>query len=152
LVDGRALALQPSKNGGSDATVPEAPRGSFLAPSGIDILGRTPALRAEQRLLLAVLEEAVRTFQRYLDGEGRRSRRLLREVEAWFASDDPTFPFSFVPLCDALGLDPSYLRSGLRRWRASHRFPIRTVYRLTRPAVNREVGGGLGGMLAMRDR
>jgi hypothetical protein len=45
-----------------------------------------------------------------------RARRHLAEVEAWFASDDDVWPFSFVNLCHALDLDASSVRSRLLRW------------------------------------
>jgi hypothetical protein len=85
----------------------------------------------EKRLLLAVLEEAVGTYQRYafalrLD---RRSRAVLADVEAWFASADSHGLYSFVAICDALGLDATYVRSGLGLWADSHRAPEREGYR-----------------------
>jgi hypothetical protein len=67
----------------------------------------------EKRLLLAVLEEAVRTFQRYVLATGRRSRAMFTEVETWFASEDTAWLYSFVAICDALGIDATYVRSGL---------------------------------------
>lgn len=70
----------------------------------------------EQRLLLAVLEEAVRTYKRYTAASGPRGRRLFTEVDDWFASDAAGSLCDFVALCDVLGLDPSYVRSGLRHW------------------------------------
>ena len=95
----------------------------------------------EKRLLLAVLEEAVGTYQRYalalrLD---RRNRAVLAGVEAWFASTDSHELYSFVAICDVLGLEATYVRSGLARWTDSqraptleteglfHRFPFRRV-------------------------
>jgi hypothetical protein len=72
----------------------------------------------EKRLLLAVLEEAVGTYQRYIMATDRRSRAVLADVEAWFASEDAVWLYSFVGVCDAIGLDPTYVRSGLARWAA----------------------------------
>ncbi len=74
-----------------------------------------PALSPEHRLMIAVLEDAVLEFRRYAGEPGVRARRLFGETAAWFASDDTSSPFSFVTICEALDLDPSYLRSGLRR-------------------------------------
>jgi hypothetical protein len=42
----------------------------------------------DKRLLLAVLEEAVGTHQRYIVATDRRGIAILADVEAWFASDD----------------------------------------------------------------
>ena len=75
----------------------------------------------EKRLMLAVLEEAVRTFQRCASARSRRGQRLFAEAEVWFASDGTDWPFSYVNICDALGLEVSALRAGLSRWLAAHR-------------------------------
>lgn len=72
----------------------------------------------EKRLMLAVVEDAIATFQKCLPGATHRQRRLLREVEEWFASADAGWPFSFQNICTALGLNADYLRSGLGRWKA----------------------------------
>jgi len=71
----------------------------------------------EQRLLTAVLAEAIHTFQKYGFGRDRRSRRLFREAEQWLLSEDIDWPFSCENICCALGIDAAYLRSHLRRWR-----------------------------------
>ena len=43
----------------------------------------------EKRLLLAVLEEAVGTYQRYAIMTDGRSRAVFAEVEAWFERYEP---------------------------------------------------------------
>lgn len=129
-VQQHALASNPShEEASSRVSIAEARRESLPAICGVDHLERGAALRAEQRLLVAVLQEAVHTFQRYADSGNQRGRRLFREADAWFSSNDTTCTFSFVPLCDAVGFDPTYLRSGLRRWRAASRTASRSVYR-----------------------
>src|SRR5262249_32883704 len=79
--------------------------------------GLDASLVPEKRLFLAVLEEAVVTFQRYATEQGRRGRRLFREAEEWMGSEELCWPCSFRNICDVLGLDAGYLRQGLRRWR-----------------------------------
>ena len=54
-----------------------------------------PLTQPEKRLVLAVLEEALKTFQQCLAGTTFRQRRFFREVEEWFASEDVTWLFSF---------------------------------------------------------
>jgi hypothetical protein len=78
------------------------------------------AIAPEQRLMLAVLEDAVYVHQRSARRRDARGRRLFRETDEWFASDETTSPFSFVTICQMFGLDPDYLRAGLRRWRDLH--------------------------------
>jgi hypothetical protein len=75
----------------------------------------------ERRLRLAVLEDAIRYFQRYLDATDARQRALYEDAVDWFGSPDRSEPFSFENVCDALELDPDYLRQGLCRWRAAAR-------------------------------
>ena len=75
-------------------------------------------IQPEKRLQVAVLADAVLTFQRWAGDERARARRLFVEVEAWFGSDDADGPFAFIAICDSLKLDPSYIRRGLRQWRA----------------------------------
>ena len=79
------------------------------------------SLVPEKRLLLAILEEAVATVQRYVVAERRRGRRLYREAEAWVLSDDVSWPCTFRRICDALGIDPDYLREGVMCWSARRR-------------------------------
>jgi hypothetical protein len=79
------------------------------------------SLCPEKRLMLAVLEEAVGDYQRYLVATGNEARRLFADAEEFFSSEDTEWPFSFVNICNALGLEPSYVRSGLIRWRETQR-------------------------------
>jgi hypothetical protein len=65
----------------------------------------------------AVLADALECFQKGLVYQGRRVQRLALEAEEWLFSDDARWPFSFVSICAVLGLEPAYLRRGLRRWR-----------------------------------
>src|SRR5262249_59111765 len=96
------------------------------------------SVQPEKRLMLAVLEDAVGTFQKYVNARERTGQRLFEDVEEWFASDDGEWPYSFVNISHALGLDAAYLRAGLARWRDRQsatqggtsnvvRFPFRRV-------------------------
>ena len=82
-----------------------------------DASERSLPLLGERRLLLAVLEDAIWTYQRYAFANDPRGMARLSHVEEWFASEDTEWMFSFVAICDALGLEPTYLRAGLRRLR-----------------------------------
>src|SRR5438132_14282285 len=82
-----------------------------------DILDALPArLQPEKRLMLAVLEGAVSDFQKYATASSGRGRRLFANADAWFGSTNTDDPLSFVHICYALALDPSFIRAGLRRW------------------------------------
>jgi hypothetical protein len=75
------------------------------------------ALPPEKRLMLAVLERALLDLQRGAGAGTPRARRTWTEADAWFASDDDTWPFTFVNLCHALVLDAAAVRSRLGPWR-----------------------------------
>jgi len=71
----------------------------------------------EQRLLLAVLEDALACYQKHFSSRGGRGMRLFRETEEWIFREDSTRPFSFTNICEVVGFDPQYIRSGLLKWR-----------------------------------
>jgi hypothetical protein len=105
-----------------------------------DRVGSDAAFQPEKRLMLAVLEEAIATFQRHALGADRRSQRLVEEVESWTAGADADWPFSFANVCAALDLEPEYLRAGMERWKAAEMNRVRqgqpTVYRFPFRRVN----------------
>jgi hypothetical protein len=78
----------------------------------------------ERLLLIALLQDAINCFQKYLFATRARSRRLFREAEGWIMDtaqrpqDEGMHPyFSFEQTCCFLGLDPGYVRGELLRWR-----------------------------------
>jgi hypothetical protein len=108
-------------------------------------------------LLLAVLEDAIRLFQgrRWIGkpaSEGNPQARAHGRVRAydeardWLFDEESTKPVSFIWLCEALGIDPSYLRAGLNEWRS--RIPRRSYPDRRsgptplRPRYRRRVSGG----------
>lgn len=71
----------------------------------------------ERRLLAAVLEDLVACLS--IDPRYATScqRRDFRDAKHWInAADDSEWVFSFRNICEALGIDTSYLRQGLKRW------------------------------------
>jgi hypothetical protein len=95
------------------AVLPE----QFYSPAASAVSGR-----GEVALMRAVLEDAIDCFQKLLGKTDRRSQRLVREAEEWIFSEDLRWPFSFLNICNVLGIDPDYVRRGLKRWQ-QHRFP-----------------------------
>lgn len=75
---------------------------------------RTPGLDGERRLMLAVLEDAVIVYQRYALARDPEKQQERKEAGDWIDSVDVTWPFSFENICNVLGIDPEYIRSGLR--------------------------------------
>lgn len=75
------------------------------------------SVQREKRLMLAVLEEALATFQKHAAARTRGGQQLFADVEKWIAADDTEWLLSFLNICHAVSLEPAYLRAGLRRWR-----------------------------------
>lgn len=105
-----------------------------------DRIGSDAAFQPEKRLMLAVLEEAIATFQRHVLADNRRSQRLVEEVEQWASGAESDWPFSFENVCAALELEPEYLRNGMARWKEAETNRIRqgqpTLYRFPFRRVN----------------
>lgn len=80
-------------------------------------LHRTDPLGPEQKLLLAVLEDAVFCFQKYISARDRRGKRLFQEAQDWFFEEKNEWSFSFRNTCELLGLNPVYVSEGLMHWK-----------------------------------
>ena len=79
------------------------------------VFDRAALLQPEERLMLAILEDAIATLLRHPTPRHAGKRRALRETEAWLDSPDTESPFAFIRICEALGLDAQWLRTGLAR-------------------------------------
>jgi hypothetical protein len=128
------------------ARIVEDQSASLLGPDTLvpaqyfDRIGSDAAFQPEKRLMLAVLEEAIATFQRHAIADTRRSQRLVEEVEEWVSGVGGEWPFSFDNVCAGLDLDAEYLRAGMTRWKDAERRKARqggpTVYRFPFRRVN----------------
>jgi len=109
------------------------------------------SLQPEKRLMLAVLEDAVGTFQKYACSRERFGQKLFDDAETWFEEDDHEWPYSFLNICNALSLEIEYMRAGLRRWKDRQRarqlqggnivrFPFRRVNGSRHAITGRAVG------------
>ena len=85
--------------------------------------------------MLAVMEDAVATYQRFAVDPGRRNQRLFGGADSWINSADTSGPYSFENICAAPECEPEWLRRGLQAWRKErmngrsglYRFPFRRV-------------------------
>jgi hypothetical protein len=77
---------------------------------------RRVPLEPEKALMLAVLEDGVRSFQENLFAETGKKRALFVEAREWLFNDGFEHVFSFSSVCSSLGLSPGYIRRGLKRW------------------------------------
>ena len=96
-------------------------RKSRMTPSHIDSFLSMVRVRArhssEERLMVAVLEDAI---EAYRHPETLESRSDARATAAWFRSPDRTSPFSFLRVCETLRLDPRAVRAALAQERFDH--------------------------------
>ena len=71
----------------------------------------------EERLMLAVLENAVEYFQKYVLARNPRGKQLFQEAEEWFLDKENEALYSFESICETLGLHPDHIRKGLMVWK-----------------------------------
>jgi hypothetical protein len=77
---------------------------------------RSAPYTGTKALMLAVLEDAIRS---YLSSE----TRARSEAEGWVLSRQRRSVFSFIVVCETLGLEPKAVRAALRRLRAQQVTP-----------------------------
>ncbi|MGH7832826.1 MAG: hypothetical protein ACREQK_04225 [Candidatus Binatia bacterium] len=75
------------------------------------------ALMPEERLILAILEDAVITFQKYAGVRAPTAAILFQEAEDWIMERGDDRIFSFEHVCETLDLNADYIRRGLTRWK-----------------------------------
>jgi hypothetical protein len=77
-------------------------------------------LSGEQRLMLAVLVDAINILQRWQRVESAHKRRAFAEVAHWVNTTRTGSQFSFDNVCDALDIDAKVLRERLSGLTAGH--------------------------------
>ena len=119
-----AKGKEPREQSGERLTAEAFDAVTLFDADGVDaaqyretIQRKTP-LEPEKLLLLAVLEDALSCYRKYLFARTAKRQAEFREAEAWiFDSEDNRF-VSFENVCGILGIEPSYLLRGLRKWKA----------------------------------
>lgn len=77
------------------------------------VVGRTRKQSSAERLALAVVAQAVNDIALYHNTRYAWARRVYRDAWRWIFSDDRINPFSYINLCEALGLSPGNIRAGV---------------------------------------
>ena len=90
---------------------------TLLSAQYLETLRRKTLIEPEKRLILAVLEDAINCFQVNVIAQNARRKKLFNETEDWIMEQDNDWIFSFVSICEVLGLNPEYVRRGLLRWK-----------------------------------
>jgi hypothetical protein len=106
-----------------------------------DLNRRSGPIDGESRLLIAILEDAVRTYLRSLPSPTASPRRRaagfrrFAEISEWFNSRARN-PFSFEYICEALGTHPDSLRRRLSILRIED-FPTKQMHAVGRRHIMR---------------
>jgi hypothetical protein len=88
-------------------------------------------VQSEGRLMLAILQDAVDCYQRHALARNPRHRAEFEEAKQWITSSESDWVFSFENICNVLGIDPDYVRSGLANRAPKNRSRRRALPRLT---------------------
>ena len=81
----------------------------------------------EQRLMAAILEDAIAVYSKPEVPKASKARQVLRETERWLRSNDRNWTFSFLRVCEVLSLEPTAIRRKLRERRDEQRTPRRVA-------------------------
>ena len=87
---------------------------TLLPGQYFDRIRRGKDLTGEQQLMIAVLELAVEDYMKHAAARDRLRQGLFAEAERWIESTDRSWLYAFETICDHLGLDVEYVRTGLR--------------------------------------
>jgi hypothetical protein len=113
---------------------------TLLPEQYLETYRRKSFMEPETRLMLAVLEDAVACYQKYVQAKDERGIELFREAEAWVMQEDHAWLFSFDNICESFGINPEYMREGLVRWKraALEKGPKAKVYDMDRRKAGKE--------------
>jgi hypothetical protein len=102
----------------SRTPVAQSAESSFILPCQYCDVSSGYGLSGEQRLMLALLTDALNVYQKGALSRLTRLRRLYVDAERWILSDRAYGgAFSFVTVCDALGINPELLRRRIIDWK-----------------------------------
>jgi hypothetical protein len=118
---------------------------TLLPEQYLDTFRRKLHLEPEKKLMLAILEDAIACYQKYLFARDVKGKALFQEANEWIEEKGAGSIFSFASVCEILGLNPDYLRRGMAEWKKTalaQRSQAARVYRLTaRPQRQRRNAG-----------
>ena len=79
--------------------------------------------RSQRELADGVLKQVQRDLQRFHSAPSAIERKLYLDAYRWVMSDDSTWPFSFLTVCESLNLVPENVRQDLigQLWQGTFR-------------------------------
>jgi hypothetical protein len=102
----------------------------ILAAEDFACIHRSRPLSPERELMAAVLEEALADYQRCWKARDKKGMERFADAQAWILESNSEWIFSFINCCEALGIEPDYLRQRLLRWNQAKRAKL-----LSAPAI-----------------
>jgi len=128
---------QAVNHGGDTRPYPDV----ILRTQFFELIGKRQ-LSSEQRLMLAVLADAINVVQDFCRSAGIRRRRPFVEAWNWIFRRSGGCPLSFEHVCDALGMNAEALRDRLAKLKsgaveAPARLRLKDASRIPRMTVNR---------------
>jgi hypothetical protein len=91
-----------------------------ILPSQYFEMSGARSLSGEQRLMAALLADAINVFRKGVLSRSARPRLLFIDAERWINGQATSrHAFSFETVCDALGLDPALVRRKMVQWKHS---------------------------------
>lgn len=102
----------------SDGYSDARPIPGVILPAQYQDLVGSHTLTAEQRLMLAVLADALNIIYTWREAPELRKQRLFAEATEWIFALTNSWPFSFDNVCAALGIDAGAVRSRVLRGEA----------------------------------
>ena len=120
---------------------------TLLPAQYFETFKRKAHLEPEKKLILAVLEDAVACFQKYLLARDGKGKTMFWDAEDWVLEQKSEWLFSFENICDVLGFNPQYVRQGLMLWKEKKlaERPKAKIYRLTPRKDRRKRGVAVAG-------
>jgi hypothetical protein len=86
-----------------------------LLPEQYSSLWHRRARTEGEVLASAILEQSIRDLRTFRNARRARMRRIHADAHAWICSEDRSYAFSFVNICEVLGICPESLRERLIR-------------------------------------
>ncbi len=91
---------------------------TLLTAQYLETIRRENHLDPEKMLMLAILEDGIACFQKYVSSLDGKGKRLFCEAEEWILKEqNDDWLFSYDNICKTLDLNHEYLRQGLMCWR-----------------------------------
>ncbi len=100
------------RNDGADVADPFTASDLILPSQFFELVGKN-RFSCEQRLMLAVLADAINILHDWYVSASVRKRRLFADAACWVTTRGRNVPFSFDNVCDALEISPDALRRRL---------------------------------------